>query len=635
MSGTLALASAIAEMDRSALRALVARRRPQTANSISDPIGLATDLLRTDSITRAILPLERAELRTLLAFAEHPETGDANQLAPLAALGLVGQESARWVPLPEVTAVMSEAIAATGLSVADLVAEDPAPQPGAPGTSTAETAALTGAPPTADTGTWYSPAFTAVGQAAECVRVLTLRPSKLNRNGTVAVVSLRALADTTSINVESVSRIMTALGHAKLTSPHPQQQLLLASAFAPAWLAQDNRDRWLALAESVMAAIPAPLRIALASTHGNLGAAAAALPARFPLLPAAELAAANAYAAVAEQLGLTVSGQLSPPAERLYAADAAGARAVVTAQTPDAAPGVYVQPDLSVVVPGPLDPSDEAVLSAISRPEQIGVASTRRISDSSIAEGLEQGISPDTAHAFFARVSLTGIPQPLEYLLATRAQRLGDLVVDEHDGDGGRTRITVSRPELAETLLVDRSLQHLQLVRADHTPEPAGVTSAPVRLYSRLRAEHVISALTDARYHPTTSAALTGAQSAPARHVDRVDTPTAAIPIVDVSPATREEDALADALTEAHDALTERVYLAARAEPGSGEFTRRLELALRDRSPVRVTAESKGEVRTFTLLPVSVNNGRLRATDQVAGVERTLPVSMITRVESV
>jgi hypothetical protein len=47
---------------------------------------------------------------------------------------------------------------------------------------------------------------------------------------------------------------------------------------------------------------------------------------------------------------------------------------------------------------------------------------------------------------------------------------------------------------------------------------------------------------------------------------------------------------------------------------------------------VRVTAVAGGDEREFTLLPVSLKGGRLRATDQLAGVERTLPVSAITAV---
>ncbi|KTR83580.1 hypothetical protein NS354_10395, partial [Leucobacter chromiiresistens] len=100
------------------------------------------------------------------------------------------------------------------------------------------------------------------------------------------------------------------------------------------------------------------------------------------------------------------------------------------------------------------------------------------------------------------------------------------------------------------------------------------------------------------------------------------DAASAAAPDRDHSPSPQE-------------ALVERVFTAARSEPGTGDFTRRLELAIRDRSPVRVTAEARGEVRTFTLLPVSVSAGRLRAADQSAGVERTLPITLITAVESV
>ena len=70
-------------------------------------------------------------------------------------------------------------------------------------------------------------------------------------------------------------------------------------------------------------------------------------------------------------------------------------------------------------------------------------------------------------------------------------------------------------------------------------------------------------------------------------------------------------------------------------ERGEGDLTRRLELAIRDRSPVRVTAVAGKDEREFTLLPVSLKGGRLRATDQQAGVERTLPVSAITAVASI
>jgi len=70
------------------------------------------------------------------------------------------------------------------------------------------------------------------------------------------------------------------------------------------------------------------------------------------------------------------------------------------------------------------------------------------------------------------------------------------------------------------------------------------------------------------------------------------------------------------------------------ASSGDGGLSRRLELAIRHRRPVQVTAVAGAHEHVFTLLPLSLRGGRLRATDQQAGVERTLPVSAITAVEA-
>ncbi|WP_010156179.1 helicase-associated domain-containing protein, partial [Leucobacter chromiiresistens] len=322
----------------------------------------------------------------------------------------------------------------------------------------------------------------------------------------------------------------------------------------------------------------------------------------------------------------------------------------VAAAMPETAAGVYVQPDLSVVVPGPLPPRDEAVLVALARPEHIGVASTRRISEASIAGAYERGLTPATAREAFARISLTGIPQPLEYLLSSLGERVGGIVVSEHHGDEGRTRLAFARAELAATILVDRTLQHLQLHRT---------RASETELFSRLSPDHVLAALADARYHASSGAAALheaeGALDAPpeAARTDEPETEPGADANADGAPSnaprtgsgTAPSSAAGAAASAAapdrdhspspQEALVDRVFTAARSEPGTGDFTRRLELAIRDRSPVRVTAESRGEVRTFTLLPVSVSAGRLRAADQSAGVERTLPITLITAVESV
>jgi hypothetical protein len=583
MSGTLALASAIAEMDRGALESLVRRRRPLAPSSVLDPIGLAAELLRSESILRALTPLDRGVLAVLLRIAVAPPTdsdaADGDEaLGALRALGLVGVEDSRPVSLPEVTETLQQALQAAGLAPDDIAAGRALD----PGEDTAD-------PGKPDADSWMTAALTSVGQAAECLRVLREHPGRLNRNGTVAVATVRGIAEFVGIDAEHAAQALSAVERAGMVVAGGSS--LVVSDRAAEWLQGDHIARWLELAATTLATMPAPLQ--------------AALPQRFPLLPAAELETSRRFAAAAEHLGLAAQGRLSRVAELLGSGERAAAAELARQLLPPPAPGVYVQPDLSVVVPGPLAPRDEIELASLTVPEHIGVASTRRITEASIAEAFKRGTTPLEARAVFERVSLTGIPQPLDYLLGSLAERVGNILVGEYHGDDGRTRIIVSRSELADTLMVDRALQHLQLQRLDSTT-----------LLSRLRADHVLAALADARYHAS------GPREEHPEPSTRATAPT------DPQPP-------ANALPEPIAELIERVYLAARSEPGTGDFTRRLELAIRDRTPVRVTAEARGQNHTFLLLPVSLNAGRLRATDQSAGVERTLPVNLITAVEAV
>lgn len=596
MSGTLALASAIAEMDRDTLDALVRSRRPHAPAGISDPIGLASDLLKAESIARALAPLDRARL----AAVREPENADAGLIAELVGIGLLGRDGESATSLPEVRAALDDAVAVARVE---------------PDALALGSAAL-GDAVEVDTSAWFTSALTAVGQSAECLRTLRDRPGKLNRSGSIAVATVKQLAESTGVEPDEVALALAALMRAGLITALVDDQLLITAAPSSAWLASTHTERWLALAEAAARQMPAPLRtewIAAAHAETGLRALAAAIPNQYPLLPAAELTAVGDFVRGAEYLGLTLDGRFTAVADALLVGN--DATTDIADAMPETATGVYVQPDLSVVVPGPLPPHDEAVLAALARPEHIGVASTRRISEASIAEAYERGLTPHSAREAFTRISLTGIPQPLEYLLDSLGERVGGIVVGEYVGDEGRTRLSFARPELASTLSVDRALQHLQLQRS---------RSSDTVLYSRLSPDHVLAALADARYHA--SSRVAALREARGTHVDaQVEVPTA-----------RSVPGVAAAAAEAPDpleALVDRVFTAARSEPGTGDFTRRLELAIRDRSPVLVTAEARGEVRTFTLLPVSVNAGRLRAADQAAGVERTLPVNMITSVE--
>ena len=86
------------------------------------------------------------------------------------------------------------------------------------------------------------------------------------------------------------------------------------------------------------------------------------------------------YTRQAEDLGLTLHGHLTPVAEALLRGDEGAVVAIAERDIPGNVPGVYLQPDLSIIVPGPLPPEDEAVLNAISETEQLGPAASLRVS---------------------------------------------------------------------------------------------------------------------------------------------------------------------------------------------------------------------------------------------------------------
>ena len=169
MSGTLALASAIAAMDQETLTSLVLQRRPQAAAGVSDPIGLASELLRSDAVSRALAPLDTTRLATLLSLSGDVDLEpDPNLIAELTRLGLVGLDNGNSTPLPEITLAVQSGLNAAGVSPSELTA-----------TAAAENSDDAGP----DTSTWYAAAVTSVGQSAEILRHLVDRPGRLNRNG--------------------------------------------------------------------------------------------------------------------------------------------------------------------------------------------------------------------------------------------------------------------------------------------------------------------------------------------------------------------------------------------------------------------------------------------------------------------
>ena len=93
--------------------------------------------------------------------------------------------------------------------------------------------------------------------------------------------------------------------------------------------------------------------------------------------------------------------------------------------TPDTVNYFLIQADMTVLVPGPLDPVTHQRLESVADLESPGLASVYRISDASLRRGLDRGMTGEEIHAFFADHG--EVPQTLEFHIGDVAKRHGTL----------------------------------------------------------------------------------------------------------------------------------------------------------------------------------------------------------------
>lgn len=311
---------------------------------------------------------------------------------------------------------------------------------------------------------------------------------------------------------------------------------------------------------------------------------------------------------IAESIGALSGGDLTPVGRAALSDELDDAVARVRAAVPDEIDGVYIQPDLTIIAPGPLPARDDAGVRAIADLETRGLASTYRLSLASLARGLGSGLGIDEIRERLRSLSLTPLPQPVEYLL-DEAGRTHGLVRVRRAGEDGTdgTRVSSSDPTLLDRLGVDQDLRPLDLRHG-----------ASGTLFSSLSVETVYWALVEARY-PVVLEDESGHERPAIEHVTAVPG-RASIP------------------PQAHELA--RALLADSGRLADDEATtwlqRRLELARRARAAVRVRVRIEGDdPRVLELRPLSVSAHRLRARDDASDVERTLPLDALELLEDV
>jgi hypothetical protein len=264
---------------------------------------------------------------------------------------------------------------------------------------------------------------------------------------------------------------------------------------------------------------------------------------------------------------------------------------------------VYLQADLTAIAPGPLAPALDLRLRSIAVRESRAQASTYRFTAESLAAGMTEGETAESMRSFLAELSLTGIPQPLEYLIESTASRHG-LVRVRADETTGRTRVESPDASILDAVAVDQALRPLGLL-----PDGDALTS-------RVTRDAVYWSLADARY-PVVALDATGAAESMHRRASAAPS----------GPSTTPEQTYA------------RLIATLRGGHGTegeaGWLERELEHAVRARAEIVVVVRMPdGAERAFTLEASGLGGGRLRGRDRAADIERTLPVSSIVRVSA-
>jgi hypothetical protein len=193
----------------------------------------------------------------------------------------------------------------------------------------------------------------------------------------------------------------------------------------------------------------------------------------------------------AETLGLTGRGGLSEAGRALLRGDDREAIALLAAQLPEPLDHVLVQPDLTVVAPGPLEPELARELALVADVESTGGATVYRVSEGSVRRALDAGRTATELHELFGSRSRTPVPQSLSYLVDDVARRHGRLRAGT-----ASSYLRCDDATLLSEVLAASSTKQLGLRRLAPT---VLVTSAPV--------ESVLEVLRRAGYAPAAEAA--------------------------------------------------------------------------------------------------------------------------------
>ena len=485
---------------------------------------------------------------------------------------------------------------------------------------------------------------TAVLEAVRLVDALadtwTAHPPAQLRSGGVGVRELRRTArdlGTDEATVALIAEVAVAAG--LVNSTHSLEPVYLPTEEFDTWRRQGTATRWADLALTWLAMTRQPSlvgqrgdrerMITLLSPDAERGTAPAlrshVLDTLAELAPGhapragdevlAHLAwreprrannqrpALAAILAEADLLGITAAGGLTGYSRTLRSGSRAVAEQVLTGALPEPVDHFLVQPDLTIVVPGPPTTDLAAELALAADLESTGGASVYRITEASVRRALDAGRSGAQIAALIAQRSRTPVPQSLSYLIDDLARRHGTL-----RSGVASSYLRCEDEALLARVLSDRAAAPLQLRRI-----------APTVVISPASVGDVLDVLRDAGYAP---AAESPEGEVIALGVDPPRAP-ARQPVRSVRPRTDPVANLADIVKRIRsgDALTEMTTRhtpasrLAQQVPGvtSAATMGLLREAIRAERTVLIgVAESDGAASRHVLIPISMAGGFVR-----------------------
>lgn len=485
------------------------------------------------------------------------------------------------------------------------------------------------------------------------------QPAAQLRAGGVGVRELRRTARDLGVDEPTVAVLIeTASAAGLINATHEIESAYLPTAEYDAWLQLDAPQRWTRLAgawlemtrqpslasqrgerdrvisvlgpeaeRGTMPALRAQVLALLATlppggVPRERSAVLAHLAWQAPRRSGARTALVSAILAEADLLGLSVGGGLTGYTRTLLDGSRTVAEQVLGGALPAPVDHFLVQPDLTLVVPGPPQPELARDLAAIADLESSGGASVYRITEATVRRALDSGRSAATLHAFLAQRSRTPIPQALTYLVDDAARRHGALRTGT-----ASAYLRSDDTTLLDRVVADRAVQSLQLRRLAET---VAISSAPVA--------QVLHVLRAAGYAP--------AAEAPDGDVIALDAESARAPSRPPERPARMRTAVASdqQLTElvrrirAGDALSTistRVQPITQQVPGvtSAATMAVLREAIRGGHRVLLDCvESDGTSGRHEILPISMAGGMVRGHDPETSRLASFPLHRLTRV---